>query len=70
MAGAFQKNAFQNNAFQTGRFLASATTLQLPVNCVMIGQQLYTGTGRTVEFNPPRIRTVPRMSVGRSRGND
>lgn len=43
-ATAFQANAFQNNAFQitTGPViinLVDTAVLQLPINCVMIGDQ-------------------------------
>lgn len=56
MAGAFQPNAFQNNAFQTSG-TTSTIALQKPINCVLIGQQLYDKSGRTFEIHPPRIRT-------------
>lgn len=45
---AFQANAFQNNAFQTS-LVASTLKLPLPINCVLIGEQLYERTGRTFE---------------------
>lgn len=51
MAGAFQGNAFQNNAFQT-IIIASTLNMPLPINCVLIGEQLYERTGRTFERVP------------------
>lgn len=51
MASAFQANAFQNNAFQTS-IVASTLKLSMPVNCVLIGDQLYDRTGRTFERVP------------------
>lgn len=45
---AFQYGAFQVNAFQEISTVSTAT-LQLPVNCVLIGDQLYNKTGRTFE---------------------
>lgn len=51
MGSAFQSNAFQNNAFQTS-VVASTIHLSLPVNCVLIGEQLYERTGRTFQKLP------------------
>lgn len=40
MTIAFQGNAFQFNAFQIN-LVVSTGNLPLPVNCVLIGQQVY-----------------------------
>lgn len=53
MASAFQSGAFQNNAFQIQSAahldITDTEILELPINCVLIGEQLYEGTGRTWE---------------------
>lgn len=40
MSVAFQPNAFQTNAFQQS-IVVSTANLQLPINCVLIGEQVY-----------------------------
>lgn len=57
MAGAFQSPGFQRNAFQVSP-TTSTLLVPLPINCVMIGQQLYNSVETTVEFHPPNLRTV------------
>lgn len=65
MAGAFQRNAFQNNAFQTSG-VTSTLSLPLPINCVLIGQQLYRKVGRTLELVPGKAGQRVRMSSAAS----
>lgn len=64
MAGAFQANAFQNNAFQTSA-VTSTVSLQLPINCVLIGQQLYRRVGKTFELVPGRAGSRVIASAGK-----
>lgn len=51
MADAFQRDAFQINAFQMesadiGGVVTSTNTIQLPVDCVLAGQQWDVRSGR------------------------
>lgn len=64
MAKAFQRNAFQNNAFQTGTAITeTANVLNLPVNCVLIGDQKMKPVKSVIEAEPPRIRYKSVMST-------
>jgi hypothetical protein len=84
MPAAFQSSAFQNNAFQTS-IVVSTLVLPFPVNCVLMGEQLYERTGRTYQKMPGKAgrRTIassagggrlggdaPSFTVTRSRGYD
>ncbi len=55
MSVAFQKNAFQNGAFQED-LIVSSLNMPYPVNCVLIGEQLY--------FRPdkPMFEMTPRKT--------
>lgn len=70
MSAAFQGNAFQFNAFQIN-LVVSTRNLPLPINCVLIGQQLYERTGRTFERVPGRAgtRVLARSSSVQSLGD-
>lgn len=49
--GGFQSNAFQHNAFQLiNRGVAGTARLPLPINCVMIGDQPLSESGKTTEL--------------------
>lgn len=52
---AFQKTAFQITGFQEDP-LASTATMPLPINCVLIGQQVYE-PGRSV-FSKNIMRSI------------
>lgn len=56
MAGAFQPNAFQNNAFQTSG-VVSSISMPFPVNCVLMGQQLY-GEESQFEATPGKVQKL------------
>ena len=62
----FQASAFQISAFQVSDVVAT-DVLSLPVNCVLMGQQLYEKTGKTVEFTPMRLRERPILSSYKGR---
>lgn len=63
MAVAFQGNAFQDDAFQVS-IVVSTLNMPLPINCVLIGEQLYERTGRTFERVPGRSGIRVRASFG------
>lgn len=65
MAGAFQASAFQDNAYQVFREIASTAVLQLPVDCVMAGDQPIIDRYR--EWSVPQAVRTERKSVMRSR---
>lgn len=84
MASAFQASAFQNTAFQTS-INVSTRNLPLPVNCVLIGEQLYERSERTFQRMPGKdgrkviagVRAggrisgdAPSFTVTKSRGYD
>jgi hypothetical protein len=56
-SSAFQFNAFQVGAFQVAGagILTDTDILQLPVDCVLAGQQPFTERGRTFEGGPQRM---------------
>lgn len=58
---AFQGNAFQNNAFQTS-IVVSSLKLPFPINCVLMGEQLYDRSGHT--FEKGRGKSGTRMIAG------
>jgi hypothetical protein len=51
-------------------FITGTDALQLPVNCVLIGQQLYERTGRTFERIPGKSGTRTIASVGGRMGGE
>jgi hypothetical protein len=68
---AFQRNAFQGNAFQTGTTVSDTDVLQLPINCILAGQQHYKHRERTWDIPPHRVTeevTARGSSTRRLRG--
>ena len=66
MAAVFQPNVFQNNVFQTAdRQVTDTFVLQLPINCVLAGQQPYEFSYRE-SMIPRGVRQTQRSDTNRS----